>query len=118
MEMNASKALELLSTVPEEEWIVNKYTDQEGKCCAIGHLLRLTSKNPTRYDFDTEDIWAGGGPIGDFVRTTVKRFNFEKHQKIADLSTVNNRADVNGYTEPVIKDRVLHLLRDMKEAGL
>jgi hypothetical protein len=34
-----------------------------------------------------------------------------------DIADVNNNPVHNGYTEPVIKDRVIHLLIDMIAAG-
>ena len=41
----AQKALRLLMPVPAGDWITNVFTDQSGKCCAIGHYMRLKSKN-------------------------------------------------------------------------
>ena len=45
----SQKALKLLSSVPSKDFITGKFTDNVGKCCAIGHIERLTSNNSNNY---------------------------------------------------------------------
>ena len=112
METLAQKALRLLSSVPKEDYITRTYTDNIGKCCAVGHYARLTSKNTDDYslnncydDSDSESIK---------LRILSSQFIKNKYDMLhSDLSTVNNGPTINGYIEPEIKDRVIHLLTDM-----
>ena len=65
------------------------------------------------------------GPIdncsGDYaenLRTISENFFRELHNiSSTDLADVNNFNRVNGYNQPVIKDRVIACLKDMVEAG-
>ena len=115
--MNSKRAKELLEGVPANEFIIGDYTDDEGKCCAIGHLFRLSSDDPTNYNHDNcKDQYEG--KIFDFVRHDVSKYINDVHKEYGtDLSDVNNTSNVNGYTEYEAKERVIHLLDDMIEAG-
>ena len=115
--MNSKRAKELLENIPTNEFIVGDYTDYKGRCCAIGHLIRLSSNNPTDYSMDNcEDIH--DGEIYDFVRGRVSQYIMEVHnENHYDLSNVNNSTCINGYIEDEPKTRVIHLLNDMIEAG-
>jgi len=42
-------SLKLLEPIPSDQWIEGEFTDQIGKCCAIGHLTRLQSGRPKDY---------------------------------------------------------------------
>lgn len=119
--MYAAEAKELLQQVPKENFIMKYYSNEIDSCCAIGHLKRLTSENPENYRI--ENCWDSiGEHDGDevylFARKTVRAYIEKFHgEQGYDLSSVNNSTKVNGYTEPEIKDRVIHLLDDMIEAG-
>ena len=110
--MNAQKALDLINPIPAEEFIEYAFTNGENACCFIGHLQRLTSKDPTDYSIkncvDNTD-----NPI----RALSKFFIKEAYKIDATIVEVNNYTDVNGYNEPVIKDRLVHCLTDMILAG-
>ena len=43
--MSPAEAKTLLLPIPAENFILDKYTNYKDKCCAVGHLQRLTSKN-------------------------------------------------------------------------
>lgn len=45
----AQQALELLSPIPEDQWMANMFSDGKSRCCAIGHFTRLTSEDPNDY---------------------------------------------------------------------
>jgi hypothetical protein len=106
------KALRLLSAVPAEEFITSDFTDEQGKCCAIGHFARLTSGNPQDYSYQNccdED---------ETFRDATARFLVERHKEYnRNIASVNNYPTVNGYTDPDIKTRVIKCLEDAVKAG-
>lgn len=111
-ELTASKALELLKDIPEEDFITGSFTDEESKCCAIGHLQRLTSPNPKDFSFSNcRDRF--DSPIRNLSLKYIK----STYRVYYDISVVNNEDTVNGYNENTPKKRVLHLLEDMIKAG-
>lgn len=111
--MNATKAKELLLPIPKEEFIISRYS-KGGKCCAIGHLVRLSSKDPNDYSLaNCEDGYPFEEQINTFARIDVSKFLKEKHSQYGDLATVNNYNQVNGYNQDNPKDRVIALLDDM-----
>ena len=107
-------ALDLLSTVPNDEFITGKFSDEIGKCCAIGHFKRLSSKNPSDYSMencsDREDNYP-------YLRQNVKYAMLKLHGTDRDLADVNNNRNVNGYTDRDIKTRVIQCLQDCVNAG-
>ena len=117
--MNALEARELLLPIPKDEFLTGKFTDYEGKCCAIGHLVRLKSEDPSNYDQElTDGRWClDECEVEIFAREKVTEYNGEKHNQYEDLAAVNNRTEVNGYTQDNPKDRVIALLNDMIADG-
>lgn len=114
-EINTKQAIDLLSKVPEEEFITGIFTDGRNKCCAIGHLMRLTSADPDDYTYNNCSDRLGH-PIS--VREASEKFIHNVYnQEGFSIADVNNTFAVNGYTEETPKARVLHLLRDMNAAG-
>ncbi len=114
--MNATKAKELLSPIPKEDFIISAFSDGKGKCCAIGHLVRLQSEDPKDY---VQFLGEGHNtPIYSFARVYTRKF-LEKYHKVysRNLASVNNSDSINGYTEDNPKDRIMHLLDDMIEKG-
>jgi hypothetical protein len=111
--ITALEAKTLLEPIPKDDFIVGDFTDSVGKCCGVGHLVRLKSKNPNDYTQNCRD-WNGRDGIEKFVRYDVKDFIKSKygitHKNLAD---VNNNPYVNGYTQDNPKDRVMALLNDM-----
>lgn len=79
--------------IPEDMWCTELYTDNFGRCCARGHC--------------------GDGKIG---RNDELRSLFEVLGKVP-LTTINDGFD-SRYQQPVIKDRVLAALRDIKSGKL
>ena len=120
--MNATEAKALLLPIPKAEFLTGRFSDNTGKCCAIGHLVRLKSDDPSDYDQNLMDgkLWGveGNCEIETFARETVREFNIKHHNAYEDLAAVNNRKEVNGYTHEFAKDRVMALLSDMIAAGL
>lgn len=111
----AQEAKRLLETIPEEEWIKDRYTDRHGKCCSLGHLNRLKSGDPK--DYSMLNYWEENEVPSQKLRRASAIFIHTKHGESSDISYVNNTDSVNGYNEPSIKRRVMHLLNDMIEGG-
>lgn len=74
-----------------------------GKSCFIGHINRHFNPNNSKADDDFE---------GRGVRQLTKQFIHEVHGLNDDGANVNNYTYVNGYNEPEIKDRVMHMIED------
>ena len=111
--MNSLEAKELLLPIPKNDFLLHKFSDGWGKCCAIGHLVRLKSKDPLDYK-----QWCGdGGEIENFVRKQVRKYIRETHNESGCLAVVNNKNTINGYTQDNPKDRVIALLNDMIKDG-
>lgn len=102
----------LLSLIPQEDWIINNFTDGQGKCCFIGHYTRLTSYDPNDYSHDNCGDWEASE-----ARTLTRKFLKENHFVTGDGAMINNVNNINGYTEDNPKDRVMDLLKDMIKAG-
>lgn len=110
----AQKALRLLIPIPKEDFIPGRFTDGEGKCCAIGHMQRLQSMDPSNYSSANCSDFLVNQPI----RSASREYLGDVHNfPGCNIASVNNDNAINGYTEPEIKDRVIHLLTDMVVAG-
>jgi hypothetical protein len=113
----AKKVLDLITPIPETDFITDEFTDSISKCCVLGHVQRLTSGNPSDYSIDN----CADGIF--FIRmnslSTHIRFascNFLALGNNIDIADINNRATV-AYPQPTPKQRVVALLNDMIEAG-
>lgn len=109
--MNAVEARSLLIGIPKEEFITEYFSDDIGRCCAVGHLVRLKSSDTKSYNQPLSDGY--NKEVFQFVRGDVSNFLWEKYNQSATLATVNNQNNINGYTQDNPKDRVIALLDDM-----
>ena len=109
--MNAVEARGLLIGIPKEEFITEYFSDEIGRCCSVGHLVRLKSSDPSSYDQSLSD--SCNNEVSKFVREDVWDFIRTKYGELANLATVNNNPNINGYTQDNPKDRVIALLDDM-----
>jgi hypothetical protein len=116
MKTICQKALELLSTVPAEDFITDKFADNKGKCCAIGHFIRLTGENPADYSPDNCADWRGDQKDLRKASRTAAQQILDTSNDI-DLADINNSPIYNGWIEESIKDRVIHFLQDAVKAG-
>lgn len=107
------KALRLLSDVPSKDFITYNFTDCIGKCCAIGHYQRLTSKDPTNYEASN----CHDSHVSE-LRALSRQFISDEYKIYSTIAHVNNRKGINGYNQAKVKDRVIALLTDMVEKGL
>lgn len=108
----AQKALRLLNAVPTTKFVIGDFTNYKGKCCAIGHYMRLTSGNPKNYSSENcHDNYASD------LRERTRDFIEKKHGLDKSIANVNNEENVNGYTQKTIKGRVINLLKQMVKEG-
>ena len=131
--MNATLAKKLLEPIPPTQFITSAFSiPHKQQCCAVGHLQRLTSKNPEDYSENNCRDFKGGlfqeatpsrilaPDVFNFARITVQQFFEEKFSlPDTDLSDVNNSSKgyFGNYFEKDPKDRVIHLLNDMIADG-
>ena len=111
--ITVSEAIEIVKNAPEDTWCVLNL-NHKGKCCFLGHLakarnidlnqpLQRIQKNPTILHIENK--------IVQFVK--------EKHnENISSAYVINDNRYINGYNENHPKLRMLHVLNDMKEAGI
>lgn len=103
---------EIIEKVPPELFQVYFYghvpgrycgDKDNGKSCFLGHIHRY---------FDPTESRAEGDSEGYGARKLTKTMIEEVHHISLDGTHVNNTNGVNGYTEPVIKDRLMHMIED------
>lgn len=117
---NAQQIIDIIEPIPAEKFITDAWGNHEGESCLMGHIHRKLNKtgkilgiisinNPKDYHGDNNGYGA---------RSLTRKFLKERHG-LTDVTgiDVNDSPTINGYTEPVIKDRVMHMLKDMVEAG-
>ena len=108
MNLTAKDYRAMLEPIAEEDFIVDIFTDEVSKCCVIGHITRLTSKNPS--DFSFKNCNDNGINFG---ANTFRNYCY-KH---GHISIVNNQR-VYIYNQDTPKKRVIAFLDDMITAGL
>jgi hypothetical protein len=93
----------IIEPIPADQFCRYCYFDGE-RSCFLGHIHRHI--NP-------KDESAWGDKNGYGARQLTEQMLKEVHDiHDRDGSMVNNHPTVNGYTEPVIKDRVMHMIED------
>lgn len=98
---NAQQILDIIEPIPADKFCTGAYKDSRERCCTIGFInLSLCG----------DALWSFSG-FG--ARDLSIDFMRNKYGLYCDISTINNHAGLAVYTEPVIKDRVVHLLKDM-----
>lgn len=111
--MTITKAIEIkaiLAPIPNKNFINNAWgLDNSSLSCSLGHIHRALS--PKGYNDYTGDRGGYG------AANIVYKFMREVHDLDSGMVSVNDENNVNGYTEPITKDRVMHLVNDMISAG-
>lgn len=91
---------EIIEPIPAELFTTHMYADDKGCSCFLGHIHKKIS----------------GHQYGDFegfgARRLTRKFLEEVHNVNKDGALVNNLPTVNGYTQPVVKDRVMAMIED------
>lgn len=115
----AQEALRLLKDIPSNEFLFGRYSDGHRRCCSVGHYIRLKSLDPTNYSIENcNDSLNDNSPLENPLELRLRSRHFLLSKKESgDIASVNNCDKIFPYNEPEIKDRVIHLLEDMVEAG-
>ena len=110
---NFTQIKEIIEPIPADLFITDLYGfyDNSGRSCFLGHIHRKL--NPEKNERNFKGDFRGYG-----ARKLTAKFLSEQHGlKAKDGTDVNNEPTVNGYNEPVIKDRLMHMINDAIEAG-
>lgn len=91
---------EIIEPIPADQFCTGKYQNDSGQCCFLGHIEKAL----------TGDAGSDGDGFG--ARELTMKFLRDFHNIVADGSEVNNSPSINGYTEPEIKDRLMHMIED------
>lgn len=106
-EIPLQEIIDLLESKPSELWTTGTYGTPGGQRCALGFINSHYGESIT------------GSDVQHPLRKLTELFIRGNHDRPAtDIVDVNDRASVNGYTEPEPRARVLHLLNDMKKSGI
>ncbi len=94
---------------PNDAFGKNIGMTDNGCSCVLGHIHR---------HFEPSNPYAMGDGNGWGFRELSNQFLKKKYGLVAhSAATINNTTAINGYSEPEIKDRVMHLINDMIQAG-
>jgi hypothetical protein len=91
---------EIIEPIPADQFCVDTFENNSGQCCFLGHIEKAL----------TGDARADGSGFG--ARRVTLKFLRDFHNIDADGADVNDFPNVNGYTEPEIKDRLMHMIED------
>ncbi len=94
---------EIIEPIPEDQFVIGEFGTSDGKSCFLGHIHRNISGNSNNYNGDYEGYGAR--------ELTAQMIN-EVHGINASGAAVNNYPTVNGYTQPIIKDRLMAMIED------
>lgn len=108
--ISAQQIIDIIEPIPSEQFIPYTYGDDIGRCCFIGHINKHISGDPFK-------DWEGFGARKLTAKFLAEHNLLDEWGESVDGANVNNEQTINGYNEPEIKDRVLHLLYDMRAAG-
>ncbi len=119
------EAHRLLKDIPENKWITGDYSNENHKCCAVGHYQRLKSKNTNDFDIFTPGI--NGRKLisatSNFCKKIgVRRMLGDQKSDIIDINDgysihVGNKRSNSKYDAMTPKQRVLLFLKDCIQAG-
>ena len=107
----AQQCLELVENIPSNEWTTDFFSDEGNKCCLHGHISRLTSDDPSNYDYTNCSDWLSDN-ISMKLRSSCEQFSNGKFSS----ASVNNGL-VNKYKQKTPRSRSIRLLKDMIKAG-
>lgn len=110
------QAFQLLNEVPEQQWLIELFTDFKSKCDAIGHFQRLTSSNPEDFSYENcTDRFKGRDLRLLSLQFCLTKGYFYKNTAL-DIAVINN-ITTQQYPQETPKQRVLALLKDMIDNG-
>ena len=104
---------EIIEPIPVEKFIACSLGDSNGNSYYLGWIYRKMNKSklfglkndPNDYGKDSNHTFYG-------VRALTEQFLKEVHCLNYTAWSVNDTSCINGYSEPVIKDRLMHMIED------
>jgi hypothetical protein len=117
--MDAKKALELLSPIPSKEFTTDRYSDGVGRCCSVGHLNRITSKDPNNYHINNCSIrdYRSDSGIRDLIEDVYNFTNRKIGCSVSIITINDNGIEVERLPKKLQrktpKGRVLAILREL-----
>lgn len=109
----AQKALNKLKSISKDRFIINEFTDEINKCCVLGHIVRLTSKNSKDYSYN--NCYDNSTNFGGKLRQRSREY-LNSIGSYGDISSINN-SKYGIYQQETPKERSMALLKDMIAAG-
>lgn len=114
----AQQALMILESIPKEQWCTGVLSNHDGTHCALGHTY---NHNYGYYPKDyVENMY---DPYTQKINELTIKYHNDKYDLNISLSDVNDGDYAISTLEPIPypethpKDRVIHCLKDMVEAG-
>jgi hypothetical protein len=98
----AEEALRMLEPIPEDDWCICHFLNEQGKSCALGHWVKIKTGFLDSC-------------IGDRYNQSLRIASVGFLQNM-DISKVNN-GHHESYKQPTPKQRTIALLNDMIKAG-
>ena len=97
---------EIIEPIPEDQFVIGEFGTSDGKSCFLGHIHRNISGNSNNYNGDRNGFGA---------RDLTSQMLHEVHNTVLgwiDGADVNNGLNINGYAQPIIKDRLMAMIED------
>lgn len=112
--ISVEDAIIIVKAAPKDKWTTGVIHNQ-GQSCFLGHLKRAKKVKGTLSTGSLLQI----SPEIEEIDLKITHFVNKKHNlAICHSFTINDSDEVNGYNEEHPKDRMLHVLNDMKKAGI
>lgn len=116
---SAQQIKDIIEPIPSHKFIPGTFGYDNGSSCFLGHIHRHLNKTGKKLLFipvnDPNNYF--GDYHGYGAQELTRKFLKEKHGIYASAIAINDTSRINGYNEPVIKDRLMHMIDDMIEAG-
>lgn len=107
-------ALNVVEATKPEQWTIGKIANCNGEYCFLGHIAKSYGKN-IRHMSTSEVL-----QIPEVVKIDkqITKYCQEKHDiYLFHSHSINDGDNINGYNEKHPRERMLHVLRDMKADG-
>lgn len=98
---------EIIEPIPADQFCTDTFEDDKGCCCFLGHINKHLTGSAIPNINDWHEKRDGFG-----ARALTTRFIEEVHKVYGSGVHVNNSPNINGYNEPEIKDRLMHMIED------
>lgn len=106
---------EIIEPIPADKFCTGSLGYEDGSSCYLGHIYRKMNKDRNilgiKFNNPNKTGTSSGGSFFGAAELT-KNMLKEVHNIEASAFSVNDGEHINGYTEPVIKDRLMHMIED------